>query len=53
MGAETAGLVLAAGAGRRYGMPKALIPYPQRLLVQLAADTLYALRRITLSLCGR
>ena len=37
---ETAGLVLAAGAGRRYGMPKALVAYPRRLLVQLAADTL-------------
>ncbi|MGK5678172.1 nucleotidyltransferase family protein [Actinoplanes sp. URMC 104] len=37
---ETAGLVLAAGEGRRYGMPKALIPYPERLLVQRAADTL-------------
>ncbi|GID26258.1 nucleotidyltransferase family protein [Paractinoplanes brasiliensis] len=36
----TAGVVLAAGAGRRYGMPKALIPYPDRLLVERAADTL-------------
>ncbi|MEU8658592.1 nucleotidyltransferase family protein [Actinoplanes philippinensis] len=35
-----AGLVLAAGAGRRYGMPKALVPYRGRLLVQRAADTL-------------
>ncbi|WP_433791398.1 nucleotidyltransferase family protein [Actinoplanes sp. CA-252034] len=35
-----AGLVLAAGAGRRYGMPKALVPYDGRLLVQRAADTL-------------
>ncbi|MGX6608018.1 nucleotidyltransferase family protein [Micromonosporaceae bacterium Da 78-11] len=34
------GLVLAAGAGRRYGMPKALVAYPDRLLVELAADTL-------------
>lgn len=34
------GLVLAAGAGTRYGMPKALIRYPDRLLVELAADTL-------------
>ncbi len=40
MGGVTAGLVLAAGTGRRYGMPKALIPYPDRLLVQRAADTL-------------
>jgi nicotine blue oxidoreductase len=38
--AETAGLVLAAGEGRRYGMPKALVPYEGRLLVQRAADTL-------------
>ncbi len=37
---HTAGLVLAAGEGRRYGLPKALIAYPRRLLVQLAADTL-------------
>ena len=37
---QTAGLVLAAGAGRRYGMPKALVPYGDRLLVQRAADTL-------------
>jgi CTP:molybdopterin cytidylyltransferase MocA len=36
-----AGLVLAAGAGRRYGMPKALVPYEGRLLVQRAADTLH------------
>ncbi|GAA0453220.1 4-diphosphocytidyl-2C-methyl-D-erythritol synthase [Paractinoplanes deccanensis] len=42
MGGKTAGLVLAAGAGRRYGMPKALVPYPDRLLVEHAADTLRA-----------
>ncbi|WP_127501827.1 nucleotidyltransferase family protein [Actinoplanes solisilvae] len=40
MGRVTGGLVLAAGAGSRYGMPKALVPYPDRLLVQRAADTL-------------
>lgn len=39
---EVAGLVLAAGAGRRYGMPKALVAYQGRLLVQRAADTLLA-----------
>jgi nicotine blue oxidoreductase len=37
---EIAGLVLAAGGGSRYGMPKALIPYPDKLLVQHAIDTL-------------
>jgi len=35
-----AGLVLAAGAGRRFGRPKALVPYRGRLLVRRAADTL-------------
>ncbi|UQU66729.1 nucleotidyltransferase family protein [Couchioplanes caeruleus] len=35
---EIAGLVLAAGAGRRYGMPKALVPWHGRLLVRRAAD---------------
>src|SRR3954451_4644671 len=42
MRVEIAGLVLAAGAGRRYGMPKALVPYPRKLLVEQAADTLLA-----------
>jgi CTP:molybdopterin cytidylyltransferase MocA len=37
---DVAGLVLAAGAGRRYGMAKALVAYHGRLLVQRAADTL-------------
>lgn len=36
----TAGLVLAAGAGRRFGMAKALVPYRNRLLVEIAAETL-------------
>lgn len=31
---RAAGLILAAGAGRRYGMPKALVPYEGRLLVE-------------------
>lgn len=36
-----AGLLLAAGAGRRYGMPKALVRYRGRLFVELAADALH------------
>ncbi|MEV4702218.1 nucleotidyltransferase family protein [Actinoplanes sp. NPDC049316] len=39
---EIAGLVLAAGAGRRYGMPKALVPWQGRLLVQRAAEAAVA-----------
>lgn len=39
---EIAGLVLAAGAGRRYGMAKALVAYRGRLLVRRAADCLDA-----------
>lgn len=35
-----AGLVLAAGAGRRYGRPKALVEYEGQLLVDRAVDTL-------------
>ena len=34
--ARVAGLVLAAGAGRRYGMPKALVSYEGGLLVERA-----------------
>jgi molybdenum cofactor cytidylyltransferase/nicotine blue oxidoreductase len=34
-----AGLVLAAGAGRRYGMPKALVEYDGSLLVERAVRT--------------
>jgi nicotine blue oxidoreductase len=37
-----AGLVLAAGGGRRYGMPKALVRSGDRLWVERAADTLVA-----------
>jgi len=37
-GMEIAGLVLAAGAGRRYGMPKALAPWRGRPLVERAAE---------------
>jgi nicotine blue oxidoreductase len=39
---EIAGIVLAAGAGRRYGMPKALVPHRGSLLVHRAAGTLRA-----------
>jgi CTP:molybdopterin cytidylyltransferase MocA len=42
MDMQVAGVILAAGAGRRYGMPKALVPYRGRLLVQRAAETLAA-----------
>lgn len=35
-----AGVVLAAGAGRRFGMPKALVPYGGSLLVERAARVL-------------
>lgn len=35
-----AGLVLAAGAGRRFGMPKALVPHRGRLFVEHAAGVL-------------
>jgi len=37
-----AGLLLAAGGGRRYGMPKALVPHHGRLLVEHGLDTLRA-----------
>jgi CTP:molybdopterin cytidylyltransferase MocA len=37
-----AGLVLAAGGGRRYGMPKALVRSGGRLWVERAAETLAA-----------
>jgi CTP:molybdopterin cytidylyltransferase MocA len=36
---RVAGLVLAAGAGRRYGMPKALVEYDGSLLVERAVRT--------------
>jgi CTP:molybdopterin cytidylyltransferase MocA len=38
MPTRVAGLVLAAGAGRRYGMPKALVRHEGRLLVDRAAE---------------
>ncbi|MFI7673923.1 NTP transferase domain-containing protein [Actinophytocola sp. NPDC049390] len=37
-----AGLLLAAGAGRRFGMPKALVHHEGRLFVEHAADALHA-----------
>ncbi|MGQ0838569.1 nucleotidyltransferase family protein [Actinokineospora sp.] len=37
-----AGLLLAAGGGRRFGMPKALVPYRGGLLVEHALATLAA-----------
>jgi CTP:molybdopterin cytidylyltransferase MocA len=40
--AEVAGLVLAAGAGRRFGMPKALVRIGDRLFVEHAAEVLTA-----------
>lgn len=39
-GGLAAGLVLAAGAGRRYGFPKALVRHDGRLLVERAVDVL-------------
>ena len=36
---EIAAVVLAAGGGRRYGMPKALVPYEGSLLVERAVRT--------------
>ena len=37
-----AGLLLAAGAGRRFGMPKALVRHDGRLFVEHAAEALHA-----------
>lgn len=37
---RVAGVLLAAGAGRRYGMPKALVEFEGRLLVERAAELL-------------
>jgi nicotine blue oxidoreductase len=41
LGVTVAGLLLAAGAGRRYGMPKALVRHQGRLFVERAADVLH------------
>ncbi|HEY7177474.1 MAG TPA: NTP transferase domain-containing protein, partial [Micromonosporaceae bacterium] len=38
--AVVAGVLLAAGAGRRYGMPKALVAHGDRLLVEHGLATL-------------
>lgn len=40
MGTSVAGVVLAAGAGRRFGTPKALVDYGGELLVERAARIL-------------
>jgi CTP:molybdopterin cytidylyltransferase MocA len=40
--ASVAGLLLAAGAGRRFGMPKALVRHRDRLFVEHAVDVLRA-----------
>lgn len=37
---EIGGVILAAGGGSRYGTPKALVRYGEKLLVERAADTL-------------
>jgi nicotine blue oxidoreductase len=42
MGTGFGGVVLAAGAGSRYGRPKALVTWHGRLLVERAAETLVA-----------
>jgi nicotine blue oxidoreductase len=39
---DVAGLLLAAGAGRRFGMPKALVRHDGQLFVERAADVLHA-----------
>ena len=39
---EVAAVVLAAGGGRRYGMPKALVEYEGSLLVERAVETAQA-----------
>lgn len=39
---SVAGLLLAAGAGRRFGMPKALVRHDGKLFVEHAADALHA-----------
>jgi CTP:molybdopterin cytidylyltransferase MocA len=38
---SVAGLLLAAGAGRRFGMPKALVRHQGKLFVEHAADVLH------------
>ena len=40
MSAGVAGVLLAAGAGRRFGMPKALVRHRGRLFVETAAEVL-------------
>ena len=47
-----AGLVLAAGGGRRYGMPKALVAYEGSLLVERAVGTAQAVCDTVLVVLG-
>jgi molybdenum cofactor cytidylyltransferase/nicotine blue oxidoreductase len=47
-----AAVVLAAGGGRRYGMPKALVEYEGRLLVERAVGTAQAVCETVLVVLG-
>ncbi|MGY1827388.1 nucleotidyltransferase family protein [Blastococcus sp. SYSU DS0541] len=49
---STAALVLAAGGGRRYGMPKALVEYEGSLLVERAVRTARAVCDVVLVVLG-
>src|SRR3712207_9118080 len=48
----TAAVVLAAGGGRRYGMPKALVEYEGSLLVERAVRTARAACDVVLVVLG-
>ncbi|MGY1848696.1 MULTISPECIES: nucleotidyltransferase family protein [unclassified Blastococcus] len=49
---STAAVVLAAGGGRRYGMPKALVEYEGSLLVERAVRTARATCEVVLVVLG-